>query len=162
MKKAVVAFLVLGCLAWAAPKEIVSSQSAASVPVYDFIEVTLQVSAPSTGNPFTDAFVTGEFRESAPPVAVQVDGFCDSEDGTISKIRFMPVKPGDHSYTINYAEKGFDKNYEGTFRATASGRKGPIRVDPDHPWHFIWEGTREHYFSTARRRSGSWAGATSA
>jgi hypothetical protein len=19
-------------------------------------------------------------------------------------------------------------------------------VDPDHPWHFIWEETREHYF----------------
>ncbi len=35
---------------------------------------------------------------------------------------------------------------EGTFRATPSNRRGPIRVDPDHPWHFIWEGTKEHYF----------------
>ena len=23
---------------------------------------------------------------------------------------------------------------------------GPIRVDPDNRWHFVWEGTAEHYF----------------
>ena len=23
---------------------------------------------------------------------------------------------------------------------------GPIRVDPEYPWHFLWEGTGEHYF----------------
>jgi hypothetical protein len=24
--------------------------------------------------------------------------------------------------------------------------KGPIRVDAKYPWHFVWEGTGEHYF----------------
>ncbi len=26
------------------------------------------------------------------------------------------------------------------------GRRGPIRVDSQNRWHFIWEGTGEHYF----------------
>jgi hypothetical protein len=146
MHNVVAAALISSWLAWGTPKEIAFSQSAASVPVYEFLEVTLRLSAPSAGNPFTDAVVTGEFRESVSRVSVKVDGFCDSKDGTVFKIRFMPVKPGDYVYTIKYAEKGFDKNYDGTFRAISSGRKGPIRVDPEHPWHFIWEGTREHYF----------------
>ena len=34
----------------------------------------------------------------------------------------------------------------GTFQATDGHRSGPIRVDPQHRWHFIWEGTGEHYF----------------
>ena len=77
---------------------------------------------------------------------VKVDGFCDSADGTLFRIRFMPSKPGDYAYSVKYADKGFEKSYEGTFHATAGGRRGPIRVDPEHRWHFIWEGTREHYF----------------
>jgi hypothetical protein len=147
MSKALTAaFLTAAWLACAAPKEIVFSQSAASVAAYDFVEITLHVSGPPVGNPFTEAAVTGEFRESNSQAPIKVDGFSDSSDGTLFRIRFMPAKPGDYAYTVRYAEKGFDRSHEGTFRATASGRKGPIRVDPDHPWHFIWEGTRDHYF----------------
>jgi hypothetical protein len=25
-------------------------------------------------------------------------------------------------------------------------RRGALRIDPAYPWHFIWEGTGEHYF----------------
>src|SRR5260370_34484028 len=28
----------------------------------------------------------------------------------------------------------------------SSQRKGPVRVDPKYPWHFIWQGTGGHYF----------------
>jgi len=140
------AFLTTAWLAWAAPKEIAFSQSAASVAAYDFVEITMRVSGSPVDNPFTEAAVTGEFRESGSAASIKVDGFCDSADGTLFRIRFMPAKPGDYAYTVRYTEKGFDKSHEGTFRATAGGRRGPIRVDPDHPWHFIWEGTREHYY----------------
>jgi len=133
-------------LAWAAPREVAFSQSAASVAAYDFVEVSLQVSAPLAGNPFTDAAVTGTFGSSGGGERVKVDGFCDSADGAFFRVRFMPSKPGDYAYTVKYAEKGFEKSYEGTFHATDGGRRGPIRVDAGHPWHFIWEGTREHYF----------------
>jgi len=138
--------LLAGHLAWATPAKVEFSQSAASVAAYDFVEVSLQVSAPDAGNPFTDVVVTGWFSLAGTIERVKVDGFCDSSDGTLFKIRFMPSKPGDYAYTVQYAEKGFEKNYEGTFHATDGGRRGPIRVDPDHRWHFIWEGTGEHYF----------------
>ncbi len=112
----------------------------------NFVEVSLHVSGPAAGNPFTEAAVTGWFGEAGNGARVKVDGFCDSADGTLFKIRFMASKPGDYVYQVNYAEEGFAKSHEGTFHATAGGRRGPIRVDPDHPWHFIWEGTGEHYF----------------
>ena len=49
-------------------------------------------------------------------------------------------------YTILYREAGFEKTLRGSFRAIPSGRRGPVRVDPKHPYHFVWEGTGEHYF----------------
>lgn len=130
----------------AAPKDVEFSASAASVAAYDFIELSLRVSAPVAGNPFTEAVVTGSFGPQGSSERVQVDGFCDSADGSLFKIRFTPSKPGEYAYSVKYAEKGFEKSYSGTFQATAGGRRGPIRVDPDHRWHFIWEGTGEHYF----------------
>jgi hypothetical protein len=38
------------------------------------------------------------------------------------------------------------QTYSGKFTATDNHRRGPLRVDPAYPWHFIWEGTGEHYF----------------
>jgi hypothetical protein len=140
------AFVAAACLLPAAPREVSFSQSAASIGVYDFVEITVRVSPPASGNPFTDAVVKGEFRESGSIQAVAVVGFCDSADGSLFRIRFMPDKPGEYVYKVVHAENGVEKSYEGSFRATLSDRRGPIRVDPDHPWHFIWEGTNEHYF----------------
>src|ERR1035437_2978643 len=77
---------------------------------------------------------------------VAVDGFCDSADGSVFRVRFMPWAPGDYRYSVSYRQTGFEKTQSGTFRATDGRRRGPIRVDPRYPWHFIWEGTGEHYF----------------
>ena len=146
MRRALFTILLAGGAVWAAPREVTFTQSAPSVEAYDFVEVTLRVNGPAAANPFTDAAVTGWFGPAGGGERVNVGGFCDSADGTVFRIRFMPSKPGDYSYRVNYAERGFEKSYEGTFRATVGGRRGPIRVDSDHPWHFIWEGTGEHYF----------------
>jgi hypothetical protein len=147
MQRFALVFLLLAArLASAAQGDVAFSQSAATVAAYDFVEVTLQVGAPPAGNPFTEASVTGSFGMEGSAERVKVDGFCDSADGTLFRIRFMPSKPGDYAYAVQYADKGIQKSYEGTFHATAGGRRGPIRVDPDHRWHFLWEGTREHYF----------------
>ena len=147
MHRIVFAFALMPCcLAWAAPVEVRFSQSAASVAAYDFVEVSLQVSGSFAGNPFTEAKLDGSFGPTGASGRLHVDGFCDSTDGTQFRIRFMPSKPGAYSYTVKYAAHGVEQTHEGTFQATAAGRRGPVRVDPDHPWHFIWEGTREHYF----------------
>ena len=57
------------------------------------------------------------------------------DDGGTSKVRFMPTKPGD-----------WQSDAVGLFRTHPSRRKGPLRVDPKHPHHFVWEGTGEHCF----------------
>jgi hypothetical protein len=62
------------------------------------------------------------------------------------RIRFMPSSAGDYTYSIIYQQDGFEKATSGAFRVTEGHRRGLLRVDPKHPWHFIWEGTGEHYF----------------
>src|SRR5262249_48088043 len=55
---------------------------AEQVEVYDFAEVTAQVTQPGDGNPFTQVTLRGRFqREGDEPVTV--DGFCDADDGTL-------------------------------------------------------------------------------
>jgi hypothetical protein len=102
------------------------------------------VDKPTARNPFAVA-VTGQFtREGGDPV--KVEGFCDTADGKVYRIRFMPSKAGKHTYSVTFRQDDFTKTHEGTFEAKAGKRRGVLRVDKDHPWHFIWEGTGEHYF----------------
>src|SRR3954469_4672681 len=113
-ERVVPAFVAAACLLMAAPQDVSFSQSAASVGAYDFVEITVRVSPPASGNPFTDAVVKGEFRESGSTQAVALDGFCNSGDGSLFRIRFMPAKPGEYVYKVVHAEGGLEKSYEGT------------------------------------------------
>jgi hypothetical protein len=127
------------------PAALRFSQSASEVEAYDFVEVSVSVEKPDAANPFTEASVTGEFSRAGGE-ALQVDGFCDSPDGSLFRVRFMPSKPGPHRYSVTYRQGAFEARHEGSFTAVDGGRKGIVRVDPEHPWHFLWEGTGEHYF----------------
>jgi hypothetical protein len=120
-------------------------QSAKTIDRFDFIEVTLIVSNPPAGNPFMDTEVTGEFAvESGAPV--RVDGFCDSDDGSRFRIRFMPTQAGKHTYSVIYKRPDDQHRHAGSFTARAGRRKGIVRVDKEHPTHFVSEGTGEHFF----------------
>ena len=138
----------------AAPRDVTFVQSAAGVEAYDFVEIAVNVAAPDAKNPFTDAAVTGQFGQvgqsgKAGSASLSVDGFADSADGSVYRIRFMPASAGDYAYTVAYRQGDFTRTHSGTFTAhTASGggRRGIVRVDPAFPWHFLWEGTGEHYF----------------
>lgn len=124
------------------------SQSADSVAVFDFIEVTIQVAEPKTVNPFTEIFVTGRFglAQVADSNNVVVEGFSDSQDGSVFRIRFMPTAPGAYAYSVTYWQDNLQKAHTGTFKAVAQNRRGLVAVDSAHPWHFVWTGTGEHYF----------------
>ncbi|MBZ5593759.1 MAG: DUF4038 domain-containing protein [Acidobacteriia bacterium] len=129
-----------------APREVSFSQPAGNIEAYDFVEITVTVAGPDAGNPFTGATVSGSFGKAGAAARTAVEGFSDSPDGSVFRIRFMPSSPGDYAYSIAYRQGDFEKTNTGTFHATDGHRKGPIRVDAKYPWHFIWEGTGEHYF----------------
>ena len=130
----------------ASPAGVTFAQGAASVEVYDFLEVTLNVASPDAKNPFTDVTVQAQFGKTGESSRLDVDGFCDSSDGTVYRVRFMPLTAGNYTYSITYRQGSFEKTQPGSFRATDGHRRGPIRVDPNYPWHFVWQGTGEHYF----------------
>jgi hypothetical protein len=133
---------------YGSPQEVKFSQFAESVDTYDFVEVTLTAKSPDVENPFTDVTVEGWFA-AKDSEKVRVDGFCDSTDGSIFRIRFMPTKPGVYRYSVKYRQHSYERVYNGKFTAQDGKRSGLVRVDKDYPWHFIWEGTGEHYFWNA-------------
>jgi len=137
-------WLAAGSLA--APRELSFSQSTSSVEAYDFVEIAVNVEGPDARNPFSDVDLRGSFGKVGSSERINVGGFCDSTDGSVFRIRFMPLSPGNYAYSVAYRQGEFEKSYDGTFRATDGHRRGPIRDDPKYPWHFIWEGTGEHYF----------------
>jgi len=115
------------------------------VEAYDFLELALAVRNPTAKNPFTDVSVTAKFRLEGGD-EIGVEGFCDAADGTAYRIRFMPSKPGKYTYSVFFSQGDIAHKDFGKFEVTAGKRPGVLRVDKDHPWHFIWEGTGEHYF----------------
>ena len=128
------------------PKDVSFSTPPNSVEVYDILELSATISSPDATNPFTAATLEGDFSLASTREVFHVSGFCDSTDGATFRIRFMPSKPGTYNFTLVYTQAAFTKTFRGEFRATPSHRRGPIRIDPQYPWHFIWEGTGEHYF----------------
>ncbi|HEX7360848.1 MAG TPA: DUF5060 domain-containing protein [Bryobacteraceae bacterium] len=131
---------------FAASSNVSFAPSASSVEAYDFMEVAINVAKPRARNPFTDVLVSGTFESATGGNVWHVDGFCDTPDGSVYRIRFMPPAPGTYKYSITYRQGALKKDFAGTFLATDGHRKGPIRIDPQYRWHFIWEGTGEHYF----------------
>jgi len=125
--------------------DIAFTQSAKTVDTYDFVEVTVKAKPPGGINPFTEISVTGTFG-LAGETAIPVEGFCDADDGSIHRIRFMPSKPGPYNYQVLYRQGDIEQAHTGTFAARKSKRHGLVRIDREHPWHFIYEGTGDHYF----------------
>ena len=122
------------------------SQSVQRLEAYDFVEITASVPSPGWGNPFTLATLSGFFETVDGSRRWPIEGFCDSEDGSIFRIRFMPPTPGAYRYSIAYQKGLFRTESTGSFQVIDGHRRGPVRVDPQHRFHFVWEGTGEHYF----------------
>jgi hypothetical protein len=126
--------------------KVIYSQSSPITECYDFVEVAMNITRPVARNPFTDVSVSGHFSQLGQGSNVSVEGFCDSPDGTVFRIRFMPSKPGNYVYSVTYQRGDFERVYNGMFKAVEGKRSGILRVDPGHPWHFLWEGSGGHCF----------------
>lgn len=128
------------------PKDVSFSKAPAQVDAYDFAEITASITSADVHNPFVDASLTGSFEDQSGSRRWSVQGFCDSSDGSVFRIRFMPPSAGNYKYSITYRQGQFEKTTNGDFQAIDAHRRGLLRVDPQHPWHFVWEGTGEHFF----------------
>jgi hypothetical protein len=137
--------LILSGTARADRPAIQFSAAASTVACYDFLEVTLEVTPPPAGNPFTDVRFSGAFGPRDQPETV-AEGFCDAQDGSVFRIRFMPRQPGPHDYRVTYQAGAATQSHRGTFEAVDERRKGLLRVDTEFPTHFRWEGTQERFF----------------
>ena len=122
------------------------NQSSTSVAVFDFLEITARVKAAASGNPFIDASLSGDFATKGSAGSTHIDGFCDSADGSLFRIRFMPSKAGAYDFHLILKSGSQSEQFAGKFQAVDEHRRGPIRADTSYPWHFVWEGTGEHYF----------------
>lgn len=130
----------------AAAQSVAFSPSAPSVAVFDFVEITAQTSVPASINPFTDVSFTGDFGLAGSQNRTAVEGFADAADGSLYRIRFMPSQPGSYTYRVTLKTPSGAQSYSGAFTAADTHLHGPLRVDPAYPWHFIYEGSGQHYF----------------
>jgi hypothetical protein len=137
--------LLIACTP-ATPLRVSFSQADSNIEAYDFVEVSANVFWPRARNPFTDAELSGWFESADGRGRWPVLGFCDSDDGSVFRIRFMPPAPGDYRYFVEYRHGATTTTSTGTFKASEGHRRGPVRIDSKNPWHFVWEGTGEHYF----------------
>lgn len=131
---------------WSKPANVTFSQPPAQIDRYDFVEITASIQAPDAQNPFMDAMFSGKLETEDGEHSWNVEGFCDANDGSVFRIRFMPPIAGKFKYTITYKQGSYSQQTSGHFRAMEAHRRGVLGTDTQYPWHFIWQGTGEHYF----------------
>ena len=130
----------------ASPADVTFSQPATQINRFDFVEIAANIQKPDAANPFEDASLTGVLETADGSQHWNVDGFCDADDGSVFRIRFMAPIAGDYKYSVTYQQGGFTRKSSGTFSAVEAHLRGILADDPAYPWSFIWTGTGEHFF----------------
>ncbi|MBC8135938.1 MAG: DUF5060 domain-containing protein [Fibrella sp.] len=125
------------------------SEIADAVEVWDFVEVVATTASTGTDdfNPFHEVTLYGIFIDPTGD-STSVMGFCDAQDGSTFRVRFMPQHAGLHEYRLTLSVRGdVMATSRGTFTsAEAFGRSGPVVRDPQYPFHFKHRGSDEHFF----------------
>src|SRR5206468_4933412 len=98
------------------PLSVSFAASSHEIDSYDFVEIVARVSPPHAANPFTGAAIRATFQSTSRNDRWQIDGFCDAEDGSVYRVRFMPPAAGDYTYSVEYRQGWSTKASTGTFR----------------------------------------------
>ncbi len=143
--------VAISSLSFAAEKSAVEFQvETTTVEVFDPVEFTAKVSNNEVQNPFSDSKFTVVLKDVT-GAATSVAGFCDQSDGRIYRARFLPQKSGEYKVEFAFLSTIGDRVVQAALsRASLTvkdgKRRGPVRIDPAFPHHFVWQGTGEHYF----------------
>jgi hypothetical protein len=115
--------------------------------VFDIFTVTIRAGVP-LADPFRAVKVTSEW--TCEGRTWHVDGFCDAQDGSVYRVRFMPTQSGNHHGIIRIECDGKTQAWEtGVMVFETVRNKGVLRVSPQYPHHFEWSGTGEPFFWNA-------------
>ena len=112
----------------ASPADVSFSQPAAQIARFDYVEISATVGAPDARNPFVDASLLGTLETADGSHHWAVEGFCDTADGSVFRIRFMAPLAGDYKYSVTYKQGSFTKSSSGTFRAVEAQKRGLLGV----------------------------------
>ena len=96
------------------------------VPIYGLFETSYQIEGTGLG------LLEGLFDHES-GARVRVEGFYDGEGA--HRLRFMPTATGDWRYRVN--SRG-QRIAQGTLTCVPSAIPGPLRQDPQHPYHFLF------------------------
>lgn len=121
------------------------SSTTNTVKTFGQFELTISTKPGKKINPFTDVTLQADFKDENGNITT-VHGFCDADDGSIFRARFMPVHAGTYSYHTVLSVKGKKKVFDGNLTVIPSDNNGPVRVDSAHPWHMLYEGSGKHFF----------------
>ncbi|MFN8357349.1 MAG: DUF5060 domain-containing protein [Spirosomataceae bacterium] len=122
--------------------------SKTQVEVYDFQEITLNFKKPDLKlNPFKQAQLVATFMAENGD-SKTIEGFCDSQDGSVYKVRFMPTKAGKYGFELTFTQNNKSQKATGTFEAVASYRKGILRQDKQHPEHFVFDNGDRYFWNS--------------
>jgi len=117
-----------------------------TAPCFDVAEFVVKMTNPPLKNPFTDAEFSGTFTGPG-GARFAVPGFADSPDGSVFRLRFCPQTPGAaYHYELRFRGGGIDRLSAGELISAPSDRPGPVIVDPQHPKHFVYAGSKKPFY----------------
>lgn len=126
------------------------ARSATTIPLYGVFQLTLTAQG-DYANPYlkmpgdstTPGFVVATFV-GPDGRTITVDGFWDG--GHTWKVRMAPTTTGTWTYTTSSVDLGLNGKV-GSFDVSPSSSNGFVKVDPNHPHHFMWTNGKPFYFA---------------
>jgi len=126
-------------------REVRFLPSSDRIPLFGLFEVEVRVRSPVIANPFADARLSGVFKSDGEEIAVE--GFADSLESDLFKIRFSPQRPqARYTYCLAYSDAAGTETFTGRFQCVEGREFRPVVVDPQHPKHFIHAQSDRHFY----------------
>ncbi len=125
-----------------------------TVAAFSRYEIEVRPTDGRVENPFIDRRLEATVR-TPDGGHHEIEGFCDSEDGSLYRLRYMPAEEGEHVVSVRLVRANPAASHTGVakeqhcemrFAATGSDHPGVLRVDDEHPYHFRYSRSGRRYF----------------